>query len=221
MGLKKEESKFKKKFKKFWFLLWEDDSFKGWLFSLIFLFVFIKFIFFPALNFVTGTTLPLAIVESCSMYHEGNFFSDFNSWFLRHEIKYGNLNITGEQFEHFEIRRGFSKGDIVFIIKANPDKLKIGDIIAFNSGTRNTPIIHRIINIQKDKDGKIFTTMGDNNAKSLIPTNNAGAIDEREIRENQLVGKAVIRLVPWFGWIKLVFFEGFRPEAERGFCNEN
>lgn len=221
MDVKKGEGKLKKNIKKFWFLLWEDNSFKGWLFSLIFLFVFIKLIFFPFLNLVTGTTLPLAIVESCSMYHENNIFSNFNGWFERHEKKYQELNITTNEFKNFILRGGFSKGDIIFIIGTNQEKLKIGDIIAFNSGTKGTPVIHRIINIQ-EKDGKrIFTTMGDNNAKILIPNNNAGKIDEREITENQIVGKAIFRVVPWFGWAKLIFFENLRSESEKGFCKEN
>ncbi|MEK6913677.1 MAG: signal peptidase I [Nanoarchaeota archaeon] len=224
MSLKKEErveKEVKKGFKKFWFLLWNDNSFKGWLFSLIFLFVFIKLIFFPFLNLVTGTTLPLAIVESCSMYHQGNVFSNFNNWFGRHETKYQEMNITKQEFQNFGFNRGFSKADILFIVKANPDKLKVGEIIAFNSGSRGTPVIHRIIKIQEKNNEKIFTTMGDNNAKLLVPGNNAGGVDEREINENQLVGKAVVRIVPLFGWVKLIFFESLKSESERGFCKEN
>ncbi len=221
MKNKEVGEKIRKGFKKFWFLLWQDNSFKGWLFSMIFLFVFIKLIFFPFLNLVTGSALPLAIVESCSMYHQDNVFSNFNTWFERHENKYSNFDISQEEFNSFILKRGFSKGDIVFIIRANPDKLKVGDIIAFSAGTRETPVIHRIIKIKEVNGEKIFTTMGDNNAQILTPSNNLGNIDEREITEKQLVGKAVIRLVPWLGWGKLIFFEGFRAESERGFCKEN
>lgn len=211
----------KSAFKKFWDLLWNDNSFKGWLFSIIFLFIFIKFIFLPLLSLATGTSLPLAIVESCSMYHAGNVFSNFDDWFARHEIKYSELNITKEQFEASELNGGFSKGDILFIIKANPERLKIGDIILFNSGTKGTPVIHRIVNIIEEDGKKIFSTIGDNNNGMLNPNNNLGGVDEREITEEQLVGKAIFRLTPWFGWAKLVFFEGIRPESERGFCKEN
>jgi len=199
--MKKEtEDKIKKGFKNFKFLLWQDNSFKGWIFSLIILFVFIKFIFFPFLNLVTGTELPMAIVESCSMYHQGNVFSSFDNWFDRHETKYESANITKTEFEEFVLRRGFSKGDILFIIKANPEKLKVGDIIAFNAGTTGTPVIHRIIKIQEKNGEKIFTTMGDNNGAILIPENNpTSKIDERNITEEQLVGKAIFRIAPWLG----------------------
>jgi len=217
----KAGEKIKSGFKKFWFLLWKDNSVKGWAFSMIFLFVFIKFIFFPGLSLVTGTTLPLAIVESCSMYHQNNFFSFFAPWFETHEAKYQEFNITKNEFEHFILRRGFSKGDILFIIKANPDKLKIGDIIAFNSGTGNTPVIHRIIKIEEKDGKKLFTTIGDNNNKMLVPGNNPADVDERETKEEQLVGKAVLRVVPWLGWVKLIFYENSRLPEDRGFCTAN
>jgi len=173
------------------------------------------------MRLVTGTSLPMAIVESCSMYHQGNFFSNFNNWFDKHETKYEELNITQTEFSNFILRRGFSKGDILFIIKADPEKLKVGDIIAFNSGTKGTPVIHRIMSIEEENGSRLFNTIGDNNAKVLIPSNNAGGIDERNITSEQLVGKAVFKIVPWFGWVKLFFFEGLRPESERGFCEEN
>jgi hypothetical protein len=220
MNLKKDGEKAKKGFKKFWYLLWNDNSFKGWLFSLIFLFVFIKFIFFPFLNLVTGTQLPLAIVESCSMYHQGNIFSDFNDWFTTHTSKYNNLGIQQEEFKEFAFKKGFDKGDILLLLKANSAKLKVGDIIAFNAGTKGTPVIHRIIKIEEKNGKKIFTTMGDNNERMLTPENNLGKVDEREIKENQLVGKAVIRVAPWLGWVKLIFFEWAKTSEERGFCSE-
>lgn len=218
MNLKKIGEKTKSGFKKFWFLLWKDNSIKGWIFSLVFLFIFIKFIFFPFLSLVTGTTLPLAIVESCSMYHQGNFFSNFDSWFSSHESKYGAINITKEEFQNFALKRGFSKGDILFIIGVNPDKLKVGDIILFNSGSSGTPVIHRIIKITEQNGEKIFTTMGDNNNQVLTPVNNPSNIDERDIKSNQIIGEAVFRIAPELGWIKLIFYEG--SSQDPGFCKE-
>jgi len=221
MNLRKIGGATKKGFKKFWFLLWQDNSLKGWIFSLVFLFVFIKFILFPGLSFITGTSLPLAIVESCSMYHQGDIFSNFDDWFDRHESKYNSREIIKEEFEKFSLKKGFNKGDILFIIGANSEKLKVGDIILFNSGTRGTPVIHRIISIQEREGKRIFATMGDNNNQILTPNNNPGEVDEREITEEQLVGKAVFKISPFLGWVKLVFFEASKQESERGFCSEN
>ncbi|MEK6833838.1 MAG: hypothetical protein AABY32_07380, partial [Nanoarchaeota archaeon] len=53
-----KQSKIKKFLKKFWQIVWKDDSFKGWIISLVFIFIVIKFVFFPLLNLATGTSLP-------------------------------------------------------------------------------------------------------------------------------------------------------------------
>jgi len=202
----------KKAWEKFWFIVWKDDSPKGWIISVIFLFVMIKFVFFPILSLVTGTSLPLAIVESCSMYHQGNLISNYNNWWLDHENKYLNVNINETQFSDFIFKKGFNKGDILFVLGAKPDKLKIGDVIIFNAGTNN-PVIHRIIKISNTADGRMFSTMGDNN-NGQLPS-------EETIAEEQIMGKAVFKLGPYLGWVKLIFYEPFRPESQRGFCREN
>ena len=206
-GKKLEEKKF---LKKFWHLLWKDNSFKGWVFSIIFLFVFIKLIFFPFLSLVTGTSLPLAIVESCSMYHKGNLFSDFDAWWNQQEDKYAEFIINKLDFQEFLMRNGFNKGDILLVIRANPEKLKVGDIIIFNINQRN-PVIHRIIDIKEINSRKVFSTLGDNNSGQLEL--------EKEITENQLIGKAVLKIVPYVGWMKLLFYEWQKPSSERGLCS--
>lgn len=203
----------KRLWKKFWYLLWKDDSFKGWLFSVIFLIVFILFIFFPFLRLATGTSLPLAIVESCSMYHQGNLFSNFDNWWERHDSKYEQFIINNLDFRDFIFENGFNKGDILFIIKAKPEKLKQGDIVIFESGIQKNPIIHRIIKVEQSGGKYIFSTIGDNNNGQLS--------FEKEVREDQLVGKAVLKLAPYIGWAKLVFYENKRVSSERGFCHEN
>jgi len=209
---KKSKSKFKKYWGKFWFLLWKDNSMKGWAFSIIFLFVFIKLIFFPGMSLITGTTLPLAIVESCSMYHNGIILHNYDAWWEKHESKYENFELDKESFKDFKLNNGFDKGDILFIIGTKPENLKIGDIIIFNGGQRN-PIIHRIIKI-KNTDGKyVFSTIGDNNNQQL------GI--EQEISEDQIIGKAVFKIAPYLGWGKLIFFEAQKSKSERGFCGEN
>jgi len=206
-----EKSGFKKFWNNFWYIVWKDESFKGWIISIIFIFIVIKFVFFPVLSLTTGTKLPLAIVESCSMYHKGNLFSDYSSWWTRHENKYSELQLSKEQFKNFNFNNGFSKGDILFIIKAKPEKLKVGNVIIFE-GNQQNPIIHRIIKIEKENEEYIFSTIGDNNDGQLSV--------EKEIKSEQLVGKAAFRITPWFGWAKLIFYEPVRHEAERGFCDE-
>jgi signal peptidase I len=212
----KDFKDFKKKWKafwkKFWFLLWKDDSLKGWIFSIVFLLIFIKLIFFPGLSLLTGTELPLAIVESCSMYHKGNLLSNYDSWWERHEEKYTGLELTSEQFEAFSFKNGFNKGDILFIVGTSPEKLKIGDVIIFQGNQKN-PIIHRIIDIKKINNELVFSTIGDNNAGQLSA--------EKEIYSDQIIGRAVFRLAPYIGWGKLIFFELGRLPSDRGLCSEN
>src|SRR3989344_9428569 len=110
-----EKENVKDFFRKFWFLLWKDNSLKGWFFSVIFLLLFIKLIFFPLLSLTTGTSLPLAIVESCSMYHKGNLLSDFDSWWLNHEEKYTELGINETDFREFSNEKKINKKKKLFI----------------------------------------------------------------------------------------------------------
>jgi len=210
MSIKKEDVK--KFWKKFWFLLWKDDSFKGWLFSVIFLVIFILFILFPMLRLTTGTALPLAIVESCSMYHQNNLFSNFDNWWKDHQSNYFSFDIEKKEFENFIFKKGFNKGDILFILGVKPEKVKQGDVIIFNANKQN-PIIHRVVKIQKTNETYIFSTMGDNNPGQLEI--------EKRINQDQIVGKAVLKLAPYAGWIKLIFYEHLKNPQERGFCNSN
>lgn len=207
-----KEGKIKFFLKKFWHLLWKDDSLKGWIVSIIFLFVFIKLILFPLLNLVTGTSLPLAIVESCSMYHQGNVFSNYENWWTRHELKYSQLDILKSQFDNFMFKRGFSKGDILFTVGVKPENLRVGDVIIFQAGQVN-PVIHRIIKIKKEGEQYFFSTIGDNNNGQLS--------FENDIPFDKIMGKAVFRVAPYIGWAKLIFFEYIRPASERGLCHEN
>jgi len=209
MNLKKEVKKF---WKKFLFLLWKDDSLKGWIFSIIFIFVFIKIIFFPLLSLATGTVLPLAIVESCSMYHDGNLLSNYGEWWDGHEEKYSKFEIEKNRFEDFTLRNGFNKGDILFILGTKAEKLEVGDVIIFDASANN-PVIHRIIDMENVDGDLFFSTIGDNNGGQLS--------FEKNINSDQIIGKAVFKIFPYVGWIKLIFFEIDKSISQKGFCNEN
>lgn len=216
MKLKRGWKKFWKGFLdilgKFWFLIWKDDSLKGWVFGLIFIFVFIKFIFFPTMSLLTGTAIPLAIVESCSMYHEGNLLSDYDEWWEEHENKYEPYIINQLDFQDFIFKKGLNKGDILFVIRATPKKLEVGDVIIFNGNVKH-PIIHRIVEIKEENGEYVFQTIGDNNNQQLS--------FETNIKEEQLVGKAIFKIAPYLGWGKLIFFEANKSSPERGLCEEN
>ena len=194
--------------KKFWNFIWYGESLLSWIVFLVCIFIFIKFIFFPTLSLITGTALPLAIVESCSMYHEENF----DSWWSENSEWYEDNNITKEEFKKFKLKNGFTKGDIFFIVGTNKEKIKIGDTIIFVSGINGRPIIHRVISLNP------IQTKGDNNLAQFTSTNNPERINEININENQILGEVTRIKIPLIGWVKLIFYEPFRNKNSRGFC---
>ncbi len=211
--------------KKTWNWIWNSDSFLSWIIALILIFVFVKFIFFPVLSLIMGTSLPLAGIESSSMDHQiskddfgrlglcGNEYTkeeknyiDFDEYWEKCGNWYEEKNISKEKFSGFSLRNGFRKGDIIIVY--GRFKPKIGDIIIFKPNIESTaprPIIHRIVNI-KDEE---IETKGDHNANQLIGHNNLYNTDETHIREDQIVGKAIFK-IPFLGWPKIWLIELLR-----------
>lgn len=80
-------------------------------------------------------------------------------------------SMSGEQPGHIEV------GDLIFVSRADPASLKVGDVIAFMSG--QTTVTHRIVSIETQADGSLsFITKGDANA----------AQDTQPVSQNDLVG---------------------------------
>ena len=213
--MKISKKDFKKFWQKFWFVVWKDESFRGWLLSIIFLVILIKCVLIPLVSLTMGLGFwgnPLVIVESCSMYHENGVFSNFEGWWERHEFKYFAEGISKETFSNFNFKNGFNKGDILLVSRVNPEKIKVGDVIIFESDGGN-PIIHRVMSVKFSDEKYIFSTMGDNNNGQLQT--------EKSIDEDRVVGRPSAILLPYAGWIKLIFFENLKPNSERGFCSEN
>jgi signal peptidase I len=198
--------------KKIWNFLWNEDSWLSWIAFIIVAFVVIKFIFFPLISFATGTSLPIVIVESCSMYHGENF----DNWWQNNGGWYEERGITKEQFQSFYLTNGFAKGDIFFVTGVKKENIQLGNVIIFTSGNQNRPIIHRIVGLDP------LETKGDHNSGQLSlemsESVNPERIDETNISQNQIIGKVAGFKIPYLGWIKLIFFEPFRNPSERGFC---
>ena len=188
--------------KKFWRFL-KKDTWQSWVVSLVLAFIIIKFLFFPVLGFVTGSSLPLVVVESCSMYHAGKF----DSWWNSNSAWYERQGISEKDFRNFAFRNGLNKGDIILVYGRGDYGL--GDVVIFES-VYKFPLIHRVVELG-DVDGiAMIATKGDNNNNQLP--------SEKDIKEEEVLGKALLR-VPGLGWVKLIFFEGTRPESQRGFCS--
>lgn len=207
------ENKFLNAIKKTWDFLWNGDSWLSWITFIIVIFIFIRFIFFPGISLITGTQLPIVIVESCSMYH-GDTFS---TWWNNNKDFYIENNMSKTDFQQFTLPDGFAKGDIFFVTGVKPQNIKVGDVIIFQSGNQNRPIIHRVVSTDP------LQTKGDNNIGQFSPSllNNPEKIDETNISPNQIIGKVVNFKIPFLGWLKLIFYEPFRDPSERGFCQKH
>lgn len=213
--------KIKSDIKKAWNWTWHSDSWLSWIVALIIIYISVKFIFFPGLSLILGSSLPLAGVESSSMDHQ-IVMDDFERLILCNDIysneekkeighinfdKYWDIcggwyekeNITKEQFSRFSLNNGFRKGDVIVVWgRFNP---KIGDVIIFKPNRDSMaprPIIHRIVSI----NNRIIQTKGDHNGKQLTSDNNIYKTDETSITQDQIIGKAIIK-IPYLGWPKI------------------
>lgn len=187
----------------------KGDSWQSWIVSVVIAVLVIRFILFPSFSVITSSSLPIVIIESCSMHHS----SDFSDWWEKNAAWYESHNISKEDFSSFKYTNGLNKGDIVFVWGRG--QTSKGDVIIYNAGkgaTAKYPIIHRIV--KEDPRG----TKGDNNVAQLTPSNNNQRIDEINIADEQIIGKAVGR-IPFIGWVKLVFFEPMKDASQRGFCH--
>ena len=205
-----------------WRWIWDSDSIFSWIVALIIIFIGVKFIFFPGLSLIMGTSLPLAGVESSSMDHQivnggserlnlcGNFYSssekqhiNFNEYWGACGGWYDEKGIGKQEFSKFSLKNGFRKGDIIIVWGRFTPSL--GDVIIFKPNQESRaprPIIHRIVGI----DNGVIETKGDHNADQLSLLNNIYKTDETHILKEQVIGKAIFK-IPYLGWVKIWFVE--------------
>jgi len=211
--------------KKYWNWVWNSNSIWSWIVALVLIFILIKLVFFPGLSLITGTSLPLAGVESSSMDHQivkddygilglcGDIYSlnekkpiIFDKYWELCGDWYEQKNIDKQKFSEFPLKNGFKKGDIVFVLgRFEP---KIGDIIIFKTNPESIaprPIVHRIVSIENE----IIQTKGDHNQDQLTVSNNIYKTDETNIKQEQIIGKVVF-VIPYLGWFKIWAVEFFR-----------
>jgi hypothetical protein len=208
---------------KVWSFLWKDNSVWSWLADIVLVFIIIKFIFFPLMSLIFAAPLPFVIIESCSLEHfatdcggvkniqicgnqfpEQRFF-EFDEYWALCGPWYENIDITKNEFEKMPFKDGLNKGDIIVVFGKTAEEYQVGDIIIFENACQSTPIIHRIVEIEERNDKLLFSTKGDNNP-TQVPC--LGLNIEKDIREEQILGKAVMR-IPLIGWIKLAPIELF------------
>ena len=177
--------------KRIWHFLWEEDSILSWLANVILAFILIKFIVYPGLGLILGTSFPVVAVVSPSMEHDWKF----DDWWGYQGRWYEEQGITKATFSSFPFKKGFNKGDIMVLYGTKPEKLEIGEVIVFQTEFRTEPIIHRIV---AKTENAHFQTKGDKN-----PVTHSF---EQDISPEQIYGKAVFR-IPLLGYVKVGFME--------------
>lgn len=180
----------------------------SWVVNVVIAFILIKFLVYPGMGFALGTTHPVVAVVSSSMEHSG---VDFDTWWAQNGDFYVAQGITEDQFREFGLVNGFNKGDIMVLTGPEPQDIKDGDVIVF---ANQPPIIHRVIDIDRQDGMFLYTTKGDNN-RVILPI-------ERNIPEDHVLGRAWIR-VPYLGFVKIWFVQFLQSAAcvvSEGFDNQ-
>ncbi len=195
--MRQMEQNWKTYLKKAWHFIWEEDSILSWLVNIVLAFILIKFIVYPGLGLLFGTNFPVVAVVSSSMEHQGNF----DSWWEKQGTFYAQHGMFKNDFQSLPFSNGFNKGDIMVVVGSKPQNITRGMVIVFWSG-KSEPIIHRVVDKDKKKGIYTFQTKGDNNPNQI----QTSWLDEKNIEENKVIGKAVLR-IPFLGWVKILFVE--------------
>lgn len=195
----------KKTLSKIWDFIWNSNSIWSWIVCIILAFLLIKFLVYPGIGLVMGTSSPIVAVVSSSMEHNG----DFDTWwdsiakcsdsYCTQKNFYAEYNLTKEQFYNFRFRNGFNKGDLMFLAGSSGENINIGDIVVFESYAGD-PIIHRVIKKWNQEGKYYFQTKGDANAISIY----SAWLNELSVPEDKILGKVYFRL-PLLGWVKIGF----------------
>jgi len=179
----------KNKLNQFWKFVWHDDSLLSLVLSAILIIILGKFIIYPIISLIFGTSLPIVAVVSNSMEHN----TTFENWWSDNSEYYEEIGIEKLEFENYILKNGFNKGDVIVLKGIKLEEINRGDIIIFQS-SGHEPIIHRVIEISKNSIG----TKGDNNSQQLI--------FEKNIYDNEVIGKTLFK-IPLLGWVKVLFMQ--------------
>jgi signal peptidase I len=215
---------------KIWYFIWHDNSLLSWVVNIALAFVLIKFIIYPGLGLIMGTSLPVVAVVSESMDHSYIKGAVIQEGFCTEQYRlcssvsptrpsvkgfdgfwdvckdwYLEHNISKSNFEDFPFKNGFSKGDIIVLVGKKPSDIEVGDVIVFQA-QKSYPIIHRVV-----AANGFFQTKGDHNPSQIVERVGAVSIlDETRIEQDQVLGVAIAK-IPLLGWIKIGLVELFNP----------
>jgi signal peptidase I len=207
--------KLKEYTRKTWKFFWKDESIWSWVANIIVAFLIIRYIFYPILGVILGTSFPIVAVVSESMEHGlynerlcGTEYLDFrdsyDNYWQACGSWYENKGITKSQFREFPFPNGFNKGDVIILWRAHKKNLAVGDVLIFQA-TKPQPIIHRIVKVFEDEGKTFYQTKGDHNQDS-----HKQEIGEHKIGMDRVYGQGILR-VPYLGWLKILFVDAVAP----------
>lgn len=81
-------------------------------------------------------------------------------------------------------------GALIYVKDVDPQEIEVGDVITFRSGTSDTQITHRVIEIMGEGADKQFTTKGDSNESA----------DPSPVSVGNVTGK-VLFSIPYLGYV--------------------
>lgn len=226
----KKNKDFKKTLKKIWYFIWEDDSFLSWIVNIILAFVLIKFIVFPGLSLLLGTTHPVVAVVSGSMEHKttpvcsqhvtnqygdiycakkGENYQLCDTEFAEKQKASFDLfwSTCGNFYSYFEI----SRDDFLSFDFKNG--FNTGDIIVLVGKKPKDLKVGEVIVFQATRPDPIIhriIQINEHNGVFFFTTkgdhNPSVHSFEKNIPENKVIGKALFK-VPYLGYIKIWFVE--------------
>ena len=215
MKSSKNNRTIKDNLKKAYDFIFKDDSLLANLAFLVFAYLSIKFVIFPVLGFLLGTSFPLVAIVSGSMEHKivnhdvcGKQFADgstkslnFNQWWEHCGHYYeDNYQLSKEDFSEFDYTNGLNIGDVMILRGKEPKDIEVGEIMVFSpkpecAGAPPGPVIHRVIEKKEVNGEYLFTTKGDHNS-------NVWTCLELDITEDRILAVGEVRL-PYIGYVKV------------------
>ena len=157
-----------------WKWIWHDESWQAWLASVLVAFILIKYVLYPGVGLLFGTSLPVVAVVSGSMEHQpqngmlcGTSADENTQWWDACGEWYQERGITQEDFSQFAFSNGFNKGDIMVVVGVDPPNLEVGDVIVYQAN-KQYPLIHRVVAIHEENNQLRFETKGDHNPRQIV-----------------------------------------------------
>ncbi|MBD3312264.1 hypothetical protein GF352_02290 [archaeon] len=185
MSLRKRIGSAARKLEGFFNWLFRGKSLGSHLAFLVFAYIALKFVLFPAFLWVTGLNDVVAVLSG-SMHHQpGSIEGTFDNW-----LEFNDYNES--EYKNWPFIKGLDVGDAVTVL---PGNITIGDVVVYYHG--NEMIIHRVVMINKSDGLTYYTTKGDANPDSMD--------FEIMIPESKIVGKAGTR-VPLIGWPRTMMY---------------